>query len=143
MSEKKEKGWIIFHNDGAHAKEWTQVENSAKVLGSEHVEKLHQMESNFKTINQPVTERELKDLRAFSKSWGFDPDYLPPEHLNTIGEFGGFNGKTDFYTYDAEAELGKPDVNNPRNKALIREHERHIGAQIAEDREKSQWNSGF
>lgn len=141
MSEKK-KGWIIFHNDGAHAKEWTEVENSAKVLGSEHVEKLHQMESNFKTINQQVSERELKDLRSFSKSWGFDPDYLPPEHLNTIGEFGGFANKTEFYHYDAAKDV-EPAAKTPENLAKIREHERHIGQQIAEDREKSNWSRGF
>jgi hypothetical protein len=142
MSEKREKGWVIFHNDGAHAQEWTQVENSAKVLTGEHVQKLREMESNFKTINQPVTERELKDLRAFSKKWGFDPDYLPPEHLNTIGEFGGFANKTEFYHYDAEKDVGKPKI-TPEKRALIQEHERHIGAQIAEDRERSNWNAGF
>lgn len=139
MSEKKEKGWHIFHNDGAHAQEWNQIENSAKLLGPEHVQRLNELKKDFKTVDQ-ASQREMKDLRAFSKSWGFKPDYMPPEHLNTIGEHPDDFTKTQFYTYSPQ---GVVEIERtPENLAKIKEHEQTIGAQIAGDRKK-QWNEGF
>jgi hypothetical protein len=139
MSEKKEKGWHIFHNDGAHAKEWTEIENSAKVLDSSHVQRLNELKSKFKSVDL-VQERELKDIKAFSKSWGFGDGYLPPEKLNTIAEYPEEFTKTQFYTYSVEGVFKLEKT--PANMAKIREHEQTIGAHIAEDR-KSQWREGF
>lgn len=130
----REKGWYIFHNDSAQAQEWTKIENSAKILDAEHVTRLKQME--FKPVHT-VGDREATDLNRLSLANGFDSKYLPPENLNTISEFGGM-GKTEFYNYIPEVELDLSEA----NRAKIKDHERHVGEQIAQDRQKV-WCEGF
>jgi hypothetical protein len=130
----QEKGWYIFHNDSAQAQEWTKIENSAKILDSEHIVRLKAMD--FKPIEH-ATRREKVDLNRLSEEYGFDPNHLPPENLNTISEFGGM-GKTEFYNYVPEIEVEFTEA----NVAKIKEHERHIGEEIAKDRQKV-WCGGF
>lgn len=130
----KEKGWYIFHNDSAQAQEWTKIENSAKILDSEHIARLKAME--FKPVEH-TTRREKVDLNRLSEEYGFDPHYLPPENLNTISEFGGM-GKTEFYNYVPEMDVEF----NEANVAKIKEHECHVSEEIAKDRQKV-WCEGF